>query len=54
MKKVGLVDLNSDDKLVELIVGAEKIDRLIASFEEKKKMTGYGWESKTVSGDSAS
>ena len=37
VKKVGLADLNRDDKLVELIAGAEKIDRFIASFEEKRK-----------------
>ena len=52
VKKVGLADLNRDDQLVELIAGAEKIDRFIASFEEKKKMTGYGWASKTVCADS--
>ena len=48
VKKAGLADLNRDDELVELIAGAEKIDRFIASFEEKKRMTGCSWESKTV------
>ena len=54
VKKAGLADLNRDDELVELIAGAEKIDRFIASFEEKKKMTGCHCESKTVCADSAS
>jgi len=54
VKKAGLADLNRDDKLVELIAGAEKIDRFIASFEEKKKMTACGCESKPVCADSAS
>jgi hypothetical protein len=54
LKKAGLADLNRDDQLGELIAGVEKIDRFIASFEEKKKMTACGCESKTVCGDSAS
>jgi len=54
MKKEGLADLKRDDKLVELIAGAEKIDRFIASFEEKKKMMGCGCKSKTVCTDSVS
>ena len=54
VKKAGLADLKRDDKLVELIAGAEKIDRFIASFEEKKKMTACGCESKPVCADSAS
>ena len=54
VKKAGLADLKRDDKLVELIGDAEKIERLIASFEEKKKMTACGCESKTVCTDSAS
>ena len=54
LKKAGLADLNRDDQLGELISGAEKIDRFIASFEEKKKMTGCRCESKTVCADSAS
>jgi hypothetical protein len=37
MKKAGLADLKRDDKLVELIADAEKFDRFIASFEEKRK-----------------
>ncbi|MGA2332036.1 MAG: hypothetical protein ABSG75_09770 [Syntrophales bacterium] len=48
VKKAGLADLKRDDKLVELIARAEKIDRHIESFEEKKKMTMCGCESKTV------
>ena len=54
VKKAGLADLKRDDKLVELIAGVEKIDRFIAAFEEKKKMTGCSWQSKTVCADSAS
>jgi len=54
VKKAGLADLKRDDKLVELIAGVEKIDRFIASFEEKKKMTACGCESKTVCADSSS
>ena len=53
VKKAGLADLKRDDKLVELIAGAEKIDRFIASFEEKKKRMACGCESKTASADSA-
>jgi hypothetical protein len=37
VKKAGLVDLKRDDTLVELIAQAEKIDRYIESFEEKRK-----------------
>ena len=37
VKKAGLADLKRDDKLVELIADVEKIDRFIASFEEKRK-----------------
>jgi hypothetical protein len=48
VKKAGPADLKGDDKLVELIADAEKIDRLIVSFEEKKKMTACAHESKTV------
>ena len=48
MKKEGLADLKRDDKLVELIAQAEKIDRYIESFEEKKKMTRCGCKGKTV------
>jgi hypothetical protein len=40
VKKEGLTDLNRDDQLVELIADAEKIDRFIASFEEKKENDG--------------
>jgi hypothetical protein len=40
VRKEGLEDLKSDDTLVELIAQAEKIDRYIESFEEKKKMCG--------------
>jgi hypothetical protein len=40
VRKEGLADLKSDDTLVELIAQAEKIDRYIESFEEKKKMCG--------------
>ena len=54
VKKEGLADVNRDDKLVELIAGAEKIDRFIASFEERRKMTACRCESKTVCADSAS
>jgi hypothetical protein len=53
VKKEGLTDLNRDDQLVELIADAEKIDRSIASFEEKKKMTPCDRESKTVCADSS-
>lgn len=48
VKKAGLSDLKRDDKLVELIARAEKIDRYIESFEEKKRMTMCGCEGKTV------
>lgn len=48
VKKAGLADLKRDDKLVELIAQAEKIDRYIESFEEKKKMTMCGCKSKNV------
>ena len=54
VKKAGLADLKRDDKLVERIAHAEKIDRFIAAFEEKKEMTACGCESKTVCTDSAS
>lgn len=54
VKKAGLVDLRRDDKLVEMIAHAEKIDRFVASFEEKKKRMAGGGESKTASADSAS
>jgi len=47
VKKEGLADLKRDDKLDELIAQAEKIDRYIASFEEKKKMTLCGCAGKT-------
>ena len=47
VKKTGLVDLKRDDNLVELVAQAEKINKYIASFEEKK-MTLYGCASKTV------
>ena len=50
VKKAGLADLKRDDQLVELIASAEKIDRFIASFEEKKKMAGCARESKTICG----
>ena len=53
VKKAGLADLKRDDKLVERIAHAEKIDRFIAAFEEKKEMTACGCESKTVCTDSA-
>ena len=42
VKKAGLTDLTRDDKLVDLIADAEKIDRFIASVEEKRKMTACG------------
>jgi len=48
VKKAGLADLKRDDKLVELIAQAEKIDQYIDSFEEKKKMTLCGWAGKAV------
>ena len=48
VKKAGLADLKRDDKVVELIAQAEKIDRYIESFEEKKKMTMCGCEGRTV------
>jgi hypothetical protein len=54
VKKAGLVDLRRDDKLVDMIAQAEKIDRFIASLEEKKKSMAGGCESKTTSADSAS
>ena len=54
VKKAGLVDLRRDDKLVEMIAHAEKIDRFVASFEEKKKRMAGGCESTTASADSAS
>lgn len=54
VKKAGLADLNRDDRLVELIADAEKIDRFIASLEKKKKMMACGCESETVRTDSAS
>ena len=41
VKKAGLADLKRDDILVELVATTEKIDRSIASFEEKK-MTARG------------
>jgi len=53
VKKAGLVDLRRDDKLVEMIAHVEKIDRFIASLEEKKKGMASGIESKTASADSA-
>jgi len=53
VKKEGLADLRRDDKLVEMIAHAEKIDGFIASFEEKKKRMASGCESKTASADSA-
>ena len=53
VKKAGLADLRRDDKLVEMIAHAEKIDRFIASLEEKKKRMASGRESKTASADSA-
>ena len=53
VKKAGLADLKRDDKLVERIAHAEKIDRFIVAFEEKKEMTACGCESKTVCTDSA-
>lgn len=37
MKEAGLADLSRDDKLVELIADAEKIERFIVSFEEKRR-----------------
>ena len=40
-------------RLAEMIADAEKIDRFIASFEEKKKRMACGCESKTASADSA-
>ncbi|MEI7635811.1 MAG: hypothetical protein WCJ37_00770 [Syntrophus sp. (in: bacteria)] len=48
VKTAGLADLKRDDNLVELITQAEKIDRYIESFEEKKKMMTCGWQGKTV------
>jgi hypothetical protein len=48
VKKAGLVELSRDDKLVELIVRAENIDKYIGSFEEERKMTMSGCEGKTV------
>jgi hypothetical protein len=54
VKKAGLVDLRRDDKLVEMIGHAEKIDRFIASLEEKKKRMASGCESETTSADSSS
>ena len=48
------MDVKRDDKLVEMIAHAEKIDRFVASFEEKKKRMAGGCESTTASADSAS
>ena len=53
VKKAGLADLRRDDRLVEMIAHAEKIDRFIASLEEKKKRRASGYQSKTASADSA-
>jgi hypothetical protein len=44
VKKAGLADLTRDDKLVEMIAEIEKIDRVIASFEKKKKTMAGGCE----------
>ncbi len=54
VKKEGLVDLRRDDKLVEMIAHAEKIDGFIASFEEKKKRMASGGASETAGADRAS
>ena len=54
VKKAGLVDLRRDDKLVEMIAHAEKIDRFMASYEEKKKGMAGGCESNTVGANSVS
>lgn len=35
VKKDGLADLTRDDRLVEMIAEAEKLDRIIVSYEEK-------------------
>ena len=48
VRKAGLADLKRDDKLVELIAQAAKIDKYIESFEEKKKMALCGCKGKTV------
>ena len=53
VKKAGLVDLRRDDRLAEMIAHAEKIDRFIASYEEKKKKGASGYESSTAGADSA-
>jgi hypothetical protein len=53
VKKAGLADLRRDDKLVEMIAHVEKIDRFMASLEEKKKGMASGRESRTASADSA-
>ena len=46
VKKAGLADLTRDDKLVEMIADAEKLDRVIASYEEKLKMVAGSCENK--------
>ena len=38
-RKAGLTELTRDDALVEMIADIDQIDRAIASFDEKKKMT---------------
>lgn len=48
VKKAGLADLTRDDRLVEMIAEAEKIDRAIASFEEKKKTAGGGGDNRAI------
>jgi hypothetical protein len=54
MKKAGLADLRGDDKLLELITDAENIDRFIQSYEEKKKETALGCQSKAGYADGTS
>lgn len=53
MKKAGLSDLSRDDTLLELIAHAEKIDRFIESYEEKKRETANGCERSTGYADGA-
>jgi hypothetical protein len=45
--KAGLADFRRDERLAGLISDAEKIDRYIESYEEKKKKTALGWQRNT-------
>jgi hypothetical protein len=54
VKKAGLTDLNRDDALVKLITNVEKMERDIEFYEEKKRKTAPGCQTRTHYADGAS